>query len=313
MMLTQAELQRLLHPVIRFGGVERSVELRLPSCADILPLLMEPHLRIPQRLSTLLPSEFKRFLRTFDGRQADIEIARAIFADAEAAVGLLQARRQLLEAVAEQGLVFASCPHCRNWEARLSVVALTVALQAGPWPIVEDGLYLAMPSLCDPLPPGDRPSEPPPAARVRFDLPSRALDIPSGIGSGELQSADREHGRPLADAWKRWTGPAATSSPGREQWRPDVPGFRAMLRLSVALTQIDGRAEEASPGLIEAMPLADFYFLDTLHYVTTAADASGRSRTVIACERCGQSFLPILATAAIEPERTARTVNGEAC
>jgi hypothetical protein len=83
---------------------------------------------------------------------------------------------------------------------------------------------------------------------------------------------------------------------GREQWREDVPGFRAALRLSVALKYLDGLSGEITPEAVLQMPATDFYFLDNLHYLAHNVDITDEAKATIRCAQCGRPF--VLAAAA---------------
>jgi hypothetical protein len=292
--VTLTQLDTLLNVRVPLDDAKRAVRLRVPPAVDLLTLILEPKVRTPERLAVLVPSELKRLMESVDGQPATIELARAFARDMVATVELLTARKRLLEVLSEEGAVYATCPHCLAWEAELSVVALTVALQAGPWPIIEDGAVLGVPALADPLPRGTRPATPPAAARIRFVPPSHVLGLPAEITGGVLGDADAEQDRLVREAWSRWAPPDDERAPGRTQWRHDVPGFRAMLRLAVALTSVEGTSEPISPALVERMPAVDFYFLDTLHYVTHNVDVGPQTHAAITCEKCGARFLPVL-------------------
>ena len=294
MTLTRAQLDTLLNVRVPMGGAERSVRLRVPPAGDLLTLILERKVRTPERLAVLVPSELKRTIESIDGQPSNIELARAITRDMPAMVELLTARKRMLEVLSEEGVVYATCPHCRAWEAELSVVALTVALQAGPWPIIEDGAVLGVPALAEPLPRGTRPATLPAAARIRFVPPTHVVGLPAEVVGGVLGDADADQGRLVREAWNRWAPPGDERAPGRQQWRHDVPGFRAALRLAVALTSVEGATDPISPALIERMPVVDFYFLDTLHYVTHNVDVGPQTHAAITCEQCGARFLPVL-------------------
>ena len=96
-------------------------------------------------------------------------------------------------------------------------------------------------------------------------------------------------------AWARWAPPDVERPEGRTWWRPRHPGFRAMLRLSVALRrleQADGRVIEPTPESVERLYAADIHFLDLLYWHACAANAP--IDATVACQKCSTSFLPAL-------------------
>ena len=293
-MSTPAEhLRALLQLRIPFHGAEHEVELRVPSTGEIFPLLLEPQHRTPERMAVMFPAEFKRLVKAIDGQPMTIETARALYGEPESAGRIIAARNRLYEALAEQGRVFAQCPHCRQWEAELKLLALVVGLHAGPWPIIDERLFLAMPSLADPRPNGTRPPTLPRTSRLRFELPSHVVGLPAEAQTGILGDVDADGGRRERAAWERWVPPGTARAEGREMWREDVAGFRAMLRLSVALERLDGLVGEITPEVIARMPIVDFYFLDNLYYLVHNVDIASDTPLVIDCAQCGKRYLPV--------------------
>ncbi len=293
-MTIDKRFESLFHSRVQFQGRERQVELRVPAFGEIFALVLESQHRTPERMSVMFPAEFKRLIKSLGENSVGIEHARALYADAQAAGQIVAARNRLFETLAEQGLLYAQCPHCLNWEAEVSIVALTVALQAGPWPIIDGRMFLAVPSLSSRLPRGIRPAGVPGTSRVRFDLPSSVFRLTTPIRSGTLGAADRNNGTSERAAWARWVTSREVGISGREQWREDVPGFRAALRLAVALEHLQGIEGEITPEVVLDMLSVDFYFLDNLHYLVHNVDLQNDKKASINCEACGLPFLLIV-------------------
>jgi hypothetical protein len=292
-MNADTKFETLFHSGIQFQGRDCQVDLRVPRIGELFSLLLARHHRTPARLSVMFPAEFKRLVMSIDGKPMDIEQAHALYAEAQSAGQIVAARNRLFEVLSEQGRIFARCPHCSDWEAELSVIALTVALQAGPWPIVDERVFLAMPSLAERLSKGARPQGAVCSSRIRFELPSKVVGLPAEVGSGVLSDADRDNGAAELAAWQYWAPRESERAVGREQWREDVPGFRAVLRLTVALDQLDGSAGTISPEIVLRMPSVDFYFLDNLYYLTHNVDIAANNDPEVKCSSCAQIFLPV--------------------
>ena len=278
---------------VPFRGYDCGVELRIPSYGELFGLILTEQQRTPERMAVMMPAEFKRVIRSINGKPVSIEDAREIYAEPQAAGRIIAARNQLFETLAEQGRVFLQCPHCKSWEAELSVLALTVALQAGPWPIIDQRMFLAVPSLAWHFPPCVRVGPLTGTSRIRFQLPSAVIGLTTAPGTGVLDNADRNHGADETMAWQRWVD-RQSNEPGHEQWRHEVPGFRAGLRLAVALEQLDGMSGEITPSIVLSMPAVDFYFLDNLHYLTHNVTVQDEHKASVGCGLCGRNFLLVV-------------------
>ena len=104
---------------------------------------------------------------------------------------------------------------------------------------------------------------------------------------------DTEQGLELeAAAWRRWAPTGVTPPAERSHWRYRSPGFRAIVRLTVALRALDGDTA-LTPERIEALSLADFLFLDAAYFLTHYADQPTSEALVLTCEACGGRYLPL--------------------
>jgi len=282
--------QSLFHTRITFRGRESQVELRVPAYAEVFGLILEAHLRTPERMLVMMPAEFKRIIRSIDGAPVKIEDARQLYADAQAAGQIVAARNRLFETLAEQGRIFMQCPHCVKWEAEVSVTALTVALEAGPWPIVDQRMFLAVPSLAQHFPPRIRFAQVHGTSRIRFDLPSTVIGLPGPINEGILTAAGHIGDASELAAWERWVKPWQ-GTPNHEQWRQEVPGFRAAVRLAAALANSGNQTAEINLETVLDMPVIDFHFLDNLHYLAQNASIRDVNKATVSCGLCGESCL----------------------
>jgi hypothetical protein len=150
-----------------------------------------------------------------------------------------------------------------------------------------------MPSLAKRRPKGARPPGAVCASRIRFELPSKVAGLPAEVGSGVLGDADRDNGAAELAAWQEWAPARSERAAGRQQWREDVPGFQAVLRLTVALDQLVGFSGTITPEVVLRMPMTDFCFLDTLYYLTHNVDVNGDREPEVKCGECAQTFLPV--------------------
>jgi hypothetical protein len=285
-------IEALTDLTIRLNGRYRSVRLRMPLTKMVYPLIIPEELRTPQRLGMILPIEIFDCIETIDGEPVTLARADAVASDPDLAIALTNRLRLLIEMVSARGIAYASCPSCNKGEADLTQGALMALLQARPWPIFE-GPFFALPALSTYLQRGVRPSGIPLMSRLRFKCPTEVLERGTEAQSGFLGSLDTEPVGPReAAAWEKWTVSEETIE-GREDWNTGVPGFRALLRLCVALDH--GRGVDpgsTSPASIETMPAADFYFLDQLYYLTHNVSIAPDTIT-ITCSVCNTKFLPV--------------------
>jgi hypothetical protein len=285
--LSPAELRQLLRTELPGRARPRPVELRLPSARDVLYLILEGDSDENQALS--LAVEAVHLVRSIDGRPMVLDEARKLVRDPAPAGALFAARNLLYETLSEQGSVFCLCPHCRDWEAELSVLALGLALRTTLWPIVEARLFLKPPALSRHLPAGSRPSGVAVCARLRYQAPSATLGLTPRLAAGPLGDVDA--GREAA-AWRRLDVDPADD---HEDWSPDNPGFRTLLRLALALrADDDGLAEMVE--ILERLLVVDVFFLDNVYYLTHFVPVpEPPDEALLTCPRCGGAFLPVVA------------------
>jgi hypothetical protein len=276
---------------IRFDGGEHEVELRMPAMREIFPLLLPRMFRTPPRMQVLGPAEIQRIVSRVDGRPSDLPAARAIHGDRQAFVQYAAARTRWLEGFIETGVVRAECPHCRAWRADLTLLAYTIGLRVPFPPVADDAGYLELPFLAEVSPRGRRPPDLPLTSRLEFELPCRAQGLATRFSRGAFDRNvfDRE-----SQLWAEWAPAEGTRPDGREQWRDDVPGFRAILRMSAALESLDGVDGPPTPDVVLDLALGDFLFLDNLYHLAYEVPVPTDQGLAVRCERCGGTFLPLL-------------------
>ena len=244
-----------------------------------------------------------------DGTPIWTEQADLIIDDPSALAAVVAVRERVYEFLAEQGRAVAVCPTCAG-TVELDLAFYAVALRLPSWR-VTDGAFLAVPGLAHPEPPEPpilrptqerpvaargialRPPRPPRAARIDFVLPSARTGLADADDAVAGSLADIEPGRE-AEAWRTWAPPDRDQPDERMYWAPSRAGFRAVLRLSVAVRSLrDSRSGpiEPTPGSVEHLFLADLQFLDALYTAThelpveTPADG-GEPRGTVHCD-CG--------------------------
>src|SRR5262249_51871778 len=92
------------------------------------------------------------------------------------------------------------------------------------------------------------------------------------------------------EAWARWAPDGVTPPAGFAHWRRDSPGFRAILRLTIALRALDDN-HDPTPRDVEALSIADFLVLDTCYQLVHYADQPQAEALVVTCENCGAEYL----------------------
>ena len=258
--------------------------MTLPTAGDVVPDIREPGRHTAEDLRYLVLD----VVGTVDGVVAGLTEADEIRADPVALAEVFGARNRLWSELRLRGRLRTLCPHCRDREATFSLSTPALVLMAAPPPIfTADGMFPAIPVLTDPRPRGARRTDEPRAARLRVELPSG--------GEAELRDVDAESddGVDLEElAWERWAPPERPPPADHAHWRRASPGFRAILRMSVALRSLDGH-QDVSPGMVEGLSIADFGFLDACYYLTHYADQPRPDAMVVTCAGCGGRYLAL--------------------
>ncbi|MFH8249504.1 hypothetical protein ACH3VR_03955 [Microbacterium sp. B2969] len=220
--------------VVVVDGTPHRVRLRMPTAGDAQVLLVDASLhRSASALASARRIELYDLLATVNDEPATWAFAAEIADESDAVQALRTARDGWLAAEVRRGQVVE-----------------------GPDPTpIDPGPSLAPPALAQLPDPAHRLSRPDTAQPMEVVLPSGA--------TGTLDWLD-----PLveAQAWDRWAPVGLDPLPEHEDWTFESAGFRAILRLRCALVHLGARdRDDLAPDDIEALPLADFLFLDRLY------------------------------------------------
>lgn len=278
-------IEPLLKTEIPIRGVPFPVTLRIPTAAQMLVTIHEPAERTEEIMEPVFVQEIHDLIATVGGRGITLDEAREIYYNVECFGAILHARNRLYQALAEQGRLFAHCPHCSASEIELDMVVLTLALRDGPWSIIDGGLFIALPSLAEERPRGKRPAGVPTAKQLRFATPSGRGELGGAISGGVLGDIDHDREREILAGRE--------GSQVDRRLKSDTPGGRAAARLCAALESIDGVEGDINLEILNTMRAPDFFYLDNLFYLTHNVDVAEGSRMIMKCPGCGESFLPV--------------------
>jgi len=290
--LTPERVREALRVGIRLDGRPQQIEMAVPTVEDVVPGARAPDRGTAEDLPYLVLG----VIDTIDGEIPGLADAAAICRDSRTLRTLLSARNRCWDALRLHGRVFALCPHCERRESSFGLPSLALALNAAPPPLFgRGGLFLRVPTLADPYPPGRRFAGIPLAARLRLSLPSGALDLQPSASEAVLRDLDTVADDALGReerAWARWAPEHATPPADHAHRFRGNAGFRSILRLGVALRSLDG-ATDVTPETVEALSIADFFFLDACYHLTHDVDQSRPDLLVVNCQECGSSYLPL--------------------
>jgi hypothetical protein len=265
--------------------------LRMPALGEMLLLWYPRVMRTPARAAVFIPAEIERIVDTIDGESVDREQARKILNDRAAFAAYLRARNRWLDVSSAEGLMLAQCPHCQRWEADLSPFVLAVGLGVGFWPTVDEDSCLAVPALATDLARPQRSGNTVRTSRLRFHLPSLALNFESAAHGGSFATGPvdaRERALEAERLRLRASDPEAYGD-----WDAGFGGVRAMLKLGAALGDVDGDADGITLDRLSNLALCDFLFLDNVHYLTRCVPLPDDSPLHLTCANCGGRFAPV--------------------
>lgn len=270
---------------ILIAGRLHLAELQLPPVGEVVSLWMSPRLRNASHTAILRPAEIRRFLSGVDGQPPSIDLARAIAADGDAFAAYRTARDTALAQATEGGMIYAECPHCRNWEADLLPLALAVGLHVRFWPLVEPSGDLALPALanaCDRALPDAAT-----ASRLSFTLPRTSDNGARGVFASNDAVAR------LAD-WEMQSDHLFRESPDQaEDWETESPGWRALLRFGAIIADWPEPDKFNSLQALASVSLADFLFVDNIYYLTHCVAQPADAPLLLTCPRCDGRFQPL--------------------
>jgi hypothetical protein len=290
--LTSARLREALSVAVCLDGRPWQIEMVVPTVEDVVPGARAPGREAAEDLPYLVLD----VIDTIDGDIPGLDDAVAICQDARALSTILSARNRLWDELRLHGRVFALCPHCELRESSFGLVTLALALSAAPPPLFgRGGLFPCVPTLADPSAPGRRFPGIPLAARLRLSLPSGALGLQPSASEAVLRDLDTVADDALGReerAWARWAPDGAMPPADHAHRFRGNAGFRSILRLGVALRSLDGTTD-LTPEIVEALSIADFFFLDACYHLTHDVDQPRPDLLVVNCERCGNPYLPL--------------------
>jgi len=270
---------------LAIGGRAQEVTLREAETREIVPLYLDPDLRVPDLVRSRRVLEMLALVDTIDGEIPDEPEAEAIIAEPALLAAVLQARDAFYDRLVEQGRALAACPHCRAGEVELDLLFYWVALRLPAWRLSDEDGLLGRPSLASTLPPGARPAGLAATRRLSFRYGSDIRGRLLGLRGPDAPMRE-------AAAWRHHVPAGVEPEDERAHWRETSTGFRAILRLSVALAWPDGR--DATPAEVDVLPVGAFFFLDLLHFATCNLDIPDAARLAVRCPSCGGDFLPVL-------------------
>lgn len=273
------------------SGRVRQAQLRMPALDEMLLLWFPPSTQTAARMAVFFPAEIERVLDTLDGQSVDLPIARSVYAEPAAFAAYLEVRNRLLESGNDSGMVFAQCPHCRQWEADLSPLALAVGLHSAFWPTVDANQCLAVPALASDLTRPSRASSDALTSRLRFELPSARGRPESPFREGVLATHDVDAREKTFEG--RLDALRVMDVDQYGDWDSAFAGVRALVRLCAVVAQIDGDPDKVSPEYLAMLPLADFIFVDNVHYLTHHVSLPDDSPLRLRCANCAGRFVPV--------------------
>ncbi|MBX7194759.1 MAG: hypothetical protein K1X94_22075 [Sandaracinaceae bacterium] len=276
---------------IRFtlAGRLRSARPRVPSVVQAMGSFGESDTRRPELLARKLRHAVFLVLGDLDGEPLPLTLAGEIAADPAARAAVLAARVALFEGLRDRGAAWLLCPACRRGEVELSLAELASKLAAARAPIADRAGALLPLCLSSEHELPSRPVALPTAARLRFRLPGAAAGLASPAAGGVLGRVDP---RREAQAWDTFA-PIGVDPPDEHfDWTFEEPGFRATLRLSVALESLDDQAVDG-PAALEPLPVCDLLFLDELYRLAWLTPARATLAASVECGACRAAFLPV--------------------
>jgi hypothetical protein len=288
--MTREQIDEALRLSVGVGARQRETRMALRTTGEVIPDVRPAGQHTADDLVYMVLD----LIDTIDGDEPGLDEARAICAEPDALRTLLAARNRIWSDLRMRGRLFALCPHCGRRESSFDLSTLALVLRMPPPPLFSpDDVFPEVPALANRRRPGTRLAEAPATPRLRILFPSGLLGLEPRTDEAVLRDLETEEGQALeVQAWARWAPDDRTPPSERSHWRRASPGFRAILRSSVALASVDGIAEVTAQR-VEDLSLADFLFLDAAYFLTHHADQPRPDALVVTCEDCGGEYLPL--------------------
>src|SRR5262249_9709106 len=140
-------------------------------------------------------SNLQRSVETIDGIGRTTKRRAALDADPAAVAAIFVKRREIYLQIRGAGRMYAQCPHCRQGEVEMSLLALFDTLGVLRPETISAALAFLLPPVSGNGPLGyitKRPSFDY-ASRIRFELPTKRLGLPRvGLEGGVLERANND-------------------------------------------------------------------------------------------------------------------------
>ena len=122
---------------------------------------------------------------TIDGVRRTTARSATLAADPIAVAAILAKRYDIYMQLRAAGRLYAQCPHCKDGEVEMSLLSLFDLLGALPPEMISaDFAYFLSPVSNESTPDIDRPRTFAYASRIRFELPTKLLDLPRASFEG---------------------------------------------------------------------------------------------------------------------------------
>jgi hypothetical protein len=279
----------LLSLDLDLGGATCTARLRIPSVEEVLPAVVDPASSLtPERYRNALRLELLAIVDAVDGHEATLAEIDAML-DAPAALrAVLQARNDVYGALLQAGRFSCPCPHCGAAALQDLATYAILGLGAAELPAVVTPTLPATPHLADPAPPRTR-SDVPPCGPISFELPSAKAGLDTAYTGGILADVGVPS-ETVAAAWDLWAPSGGEQPLGRKYRQRGNRGFAAILHACLALRRLDG-AERIDPDTLEQMLVPDFYFIDSVYYLTHDEEVPPDSGLRAPCPACGRVYV----------------------
>ncbi len=285
-----AGLARHLNVTIPTPTGGRRFRLKIPPILHVSGILRDDGLPYDEKRSwRAVDLVVWTFVDQIDDEPLSVDTVDALVADRTVIAELLAHVRDLIDTFRERGKVYALCPGCRTWEPEITFTSYALIVKDGI-PSSFRGPYLAPTTLASEtlLADGPRLVALPRAARIRFELPSKFLDLPAPIDGGVLGLVAYQDGEDGNEDDDESDDDVDEDDPD-PPYKPtrNGPGYRALIRLAHAIEPA------VTVEQLEALPCLDLFFLDLVHHLTVQAAVAADRPGALTCPTCATKFLPV--------------------